>query len=293
MSQNKIPSSELILNEDGSVYHLAVKKEHIADTVLLVGDPERVKIISSYFDKVEFKVQNREFLTHTGYYKNKRITVLSTGIGTDNIDIVLNELDAAVNINLSERTLEEKRQSLNLIRIGTSGSLQEDIDVGSFLISEYALGFDGLLYYYNHDVSPEVLDLNNKINDYLNWSSNLAKPYLINASEKLISLLSEGMIKGITATATGFYAPQGRKLYLKPAFANMNEKLASFKHDNYRITNLEMETSGVYSLGSLLGHNCCTCCAIIANRVKGEFSKDPVAVVKKLILNILDKVVSS
>lgn len=287
---NKLLDSELILNKDGSVYHINLKPEHIAPTVLLVGDQGRVAQISRHFDKIEHKIQKREFITHTGTYKGKRITALSTGIGTDNIDIVVNELDAAVNIDLNTRQLKEERQSLNLIRIGTSGALHPDIPVGSFVAAEFGLGFEGLIYYYNYKFNALERELTDQVVKQLNWNPHLSTPYITEGSDYLLELLAKNtMIKGITATASGFYGPQGRALYLQPSDLLLNDKLMNFGHKNHRITNFEMETSALYGLGSLLGHRCCTCCAIIANRTIKDYSKDAVAVVEGLIETVLDR----
>lgn len=280
--------SELILNDDGSVYHINVKEEHLADTVLLVGDPGRVKQVSSFFDSIEHRRQNREFNTHTGVYKGKRLTVMSTGIGTDNIDIVLNELDAAVNIDLKTRLPKAERKSLNLVRIGTSGALQEDIPVGAHLISEYGLGLDGLMHYYQYPYNQEELLLMHKINEHLQWNAKLAEPYVVKSSSSLLDKLGKEMTAGVTATASGFYGPQGRRLRLDPNDATINEKLTSFNFQENRITNFEMETSALYGLGRLLGHDCITCCAIIANRIRKEYSDDHTKDVNNLIESVLN-----
>ena len=234
---------------------------------------------------------NREFITHTGYYKGKHISVLSTGIGTDNIDIVLNELDAAVNIDLEKRIPNKNRKSLNVIRIGTSGAIQKDIPVGSFVISDYGLGFDGLFYYYKYHFDPYEAELTDQAALQLNWPSELSKPYCIAASGKLIKHLEAGMVHGITATATGFYGPQGRKLVLDPSIENLNERLTNFSFREHRITNFEMETSSLYALSKLLGHHACTCCAIIANRYQTEFSEDKNVVIDNLISTVLKRIV--
>ncbi len=287
---NKIPETELILNPDGSVYHLHLRPEHIGETVIVVGDQDRVAAISNRFDKVEFKMQNREFVTHTGYIGTKKLTALSTGIGTDNIDIVVNELDAAVNIDLNERIAKKEHTSLNIIRIGTSGALQSDIPVDGFLLSTHGLGFDGLLNFYAVANAPENEELVDAFIKHTGWNANLARPYLVAGSQMLISKLESGMHKGITATAPGFYAPQGRELRLNAAMQNLNEKLTSFNHNGQRITNFEMETSALFGLGSALGHNCATVCAIIGNRVTMQFSKDYKKAVEKLIDTVLERV---
>ena len=229
MHNNYIPESELVVNQDGSVYHLHLKPEHIASNVLLVGDPGRVAKIADFFDSIEFQSSNREFVSCTGNYKGKRFTALSTGIGTDNIDIVMNELDAAVNIDLSNRIPLPSHRVLNIVRIGTSGGLHEDIPVDSFVISEFGLGFDGLVYYYDYNFSDNELCMMGYINKHLNWNKNLSTPYVISASTNLFTCLGAGMISGITATATGFYGPQGRKLTLKLGNEQMHQIFQSFE----------------------------------------------------------------
>ena len=289
MNREFLAESELVLNPDGSVYHLSIKEEHVADTVLLVGDQDRVARISRHFDSVTAKIQHREFVTHTGKYKGKDITVISTGIGTDNIDIVLNELHAAANIDLKARKVKDNLRQLNLIRIGTSGSLQDDIPAGGFIASEYGLGLDGLIYYYKYRFSEDEVKLNEKVNNHLNWNPDLSKPYLIKGSETLLEQLAFDMTKGITATATGFYGPQGRSLGLELSNQKMNEILQSFSYGDHRITNFEMETSALYGLGKLLGHNCCTCCMVLANRAKKEYVKNAQEAIDGLIETILDR----
>lgn len=292
MQNNSLPESELILNRDGSVYHLHVKDEHVSDTVIIVGDQRRVQEVSKCFDSVDFKVQNREFVTHTGTYKGKRITALSTGIGTDNIDIVINELDAAVNIDSSSRKPKAKRRKLSIVRIGTSGALQEDIPVGSHVISEFGLGLDGLIYYYQYEFDKIEKELTEKINDHLNWNADLSRPYITRGSARLIGILEKGMVKGITATATGFYGPQGRKLTLTPKDPEINSRLRSFAYQNHRVTNFEMETSALYGLGRLLNHDCCTCCLIIANRIRKEYKDDHGKDIDNLIESVLERLVT-
>lgn len=286
-----IPESELVLNSDGSVYHIRLKPEHIADNVIIVGDQERVKKISGYFEKIEFKISHREFITHTGYFQGKRITALSTGIGPDNIDIVLNELDAAVNIDLYKRTIKEKKRSLNIIRIGTSGALQKNIPVDSFVVSSYALGIDGLMNFYDFKHTNEEKEIENTFVKHTKWNSRLGMPYAVKGSEKLIKKIGGGMYKGITVTAPGFYGPQGRVLRLNPVMKNLNEKLTSFNFKTrFRITNFEMETSALYGLGRALGHNCCTVCAIIANRVIKQYSKNTQKSIDLLIKTVLERI---
>jgi uridine phosphorylase len=291
MQNNGLPESELVLNQDGSVYHLHVRNEHVADTVIVVGDPGRVQQVSAHFENIECRIQNREFITHTGTYKGKRITVLSTGIGADNIDIAINELDAAVNIDPLKRMPKPQKRKLQIVRIGTSGALQADIPVGTQVISEFGLGLDGLIYYYHFEFDPLEKELTDKINEHLNWNKNLSRPYVVKGSESLIKRLGEGMMKGITATATGFYGPQGRKLTLVPSDPGINDRLQSFSYKHYRIMNFEMETSALYGLGKLLHHECVTCCVIIANRIRKEFSDDHNRDTNKLIETVLNKLV--
>src|SRR6185369_1831237 len=264
---NKIAESELILNDDNSVYHLNLQPEEIADTVINVGDPDRVGMVSKFFDHVELKKQKREFVTHTGSYKGKRITVISTGIGTDNIDIVYNELDALVNIDLKNRVIKDKLRSINLIRIGTSGSLQENIPIDGFVFSRFGLGLDGLLNFYrltNTEEEKKIIDAFRK--HYLGHGI-LAQSYLVKSSDKLEKGLSEGMFKGITASCSGFYAPQGRVLRYELAFPEVIDRLTSFQFENNFITNFEMETGAMYGLAKILGHHCCSINAIVANRI--------------------------
>lgn len=290
MFESPLKASELILNPDGSVYHLHVMGKHIADTVLLVGDQDRVHRISKRFDTIEYRVQNREFITHTGIFRGKRLTVISTGIGTDNIDIVINELDAAVNIDPDTRLLRSDRRSLDLIRIGTSGALQADVPVSSFVISKYALGLDGLVHYYkkSEESDPKLQTMENMLFHQLNWDSDLPRPYLRAATPRLLKLLEENMTQGITVSATGFYGPQGRKLFLELRHQDMHTVLRNVSLNELRILNFEMETSAIYGLSQLLGHACCSCCAILANRVTGAFTTDHEGVVDDLIHSVLN-----
>ncbi|MBP4137132.1 nucleoside phosphorylase [Flavobacterium geliluteum] len=284
-----IQNSELILNPDGSVYHLNLRPEHIAHDIIFVGDQNRVEKITQFFDSIEYSTQKREFKTQTGMYKGKRISVISTGIGPDNIDIVLNELDALVNIDLETRQPKEDLISLNIIRIGTSGSLQASIPVDSFVMSKMGLGLDNMLRSYLID---EVS--NHAVEDafvlHTNWDIKKGKPYAIACSEKLEKLIESDIIfKGITATAGGFYGPQGRILRLNIQDENLNAKMDNFDFDGNRITNLEMETAAIYGLSALLGHNALSLNAIIANRASGTFSEDPYKAVDELIAYTLDK----
>ena len=286
-----IKDSELILNPDGSIYHLNLKPEHIAHDIILVGDQDRVEKITKHFDTIEFSTQKREFKTQTGFYKEKRITVLSTGIGPDNIDIVLNELDALVNIDLETRKPKEEHTSLNFVRVGTSGSLQADVPVDSFVISTHGLDLNGMLHFYKIN-QIENPDIENAFIEFTNWNSNKARPVVINNSKELENKFdSDQVFKGLTATAGGFYGPQGRVLRLPLQDPELNNKMDTFNFKGMRITNFEMETSVIYGLSKLLGHHALSLNAIIANRATGEFSKDPKAVVEKLISYALSKIV--
>ena len=284
-----IQSSELILNPDGSVYHLNLKPEHIAHDIIFVGDQNRVEKITQFFDNIEFSTQKREFKTQTGTYKGKRMTVMSTGIGPDNIDIVMNELDALVNIDLNTRKPKETPTSLNIIRIGTSGSLQADIPVDSFVMAKYGLGLDNMLRsYLIEEISDKAIE--DAFIAHTNWDAKKGRPYAISCSEKLEKVIeSNQMHKGITATAGGFYGPQGRVLRLDIQDPSLNNKMDNFKTNDTRITNLEMETAAIYGLGKLLGHHCLSLNAIIANRASGTFSEDPYKAVDQLIAYTLDK----
>ena len=286
-----IKESELILNPDGSVYHLNLKPEHISDTIIFVGDQDRVEKITKHFDTIEFSTQKREFKTQTGTYKGKRLTVLSTGIGPDNIDIVLNELDALVNINLETREPKAQLTALNIVRVGTSGSLQADIPVDSFLMSSHALDLNGMLHFYQIDAisNPKIED---QFIQFTNWDNNKSRPIIINNSKTLEQKFeSDTIYKGMTATAGGFYGPQGRVLRLPLQDAQLNTKMDTFNYEGYRVTNLEMETSVIYGLSKLLGHNALSLNAIIANRANGTFSKDPKKVVENLIEYTLNKII--
>ncbi|TVQ86847.1 MAG: phosphorylase [Bacteroidetes bacterium] len=284
--------SELIINPDGSVYHIKLRPEHIAPTVIVVGDQNRVETISKHFQKVEFKIQSREFTTHTGIYNNTPITVLSTGIGTDNIDIVINELDAAVNIDLEKRVAKEKHTSLDIIRLGTSGALQSDIEVDSFVASTYGLGLDGLLYFYQFDEAILEKELMDAFINQTGWNEKLPSPYIVKASEKLLNKIAGDLRQGITATASGFFGPQGRELRIPLAYPELNHRIEKFEYNGKVITNFEMETSALYALGKTLGHNTLTVCDIIANRVNRTYSKDYKKSVEELIEYVLDKIIS-
>lgn len=289
---NKIEASELILNPDGTIYHLNLKPQDIATTIITVGDPERVAQVSDHFDTIELKKNKREFYTHTGFYKGRRITVISTGIGTDNIDIVLNELDALVNIDLKTRIAKKVKTSIDFIRIGTSGTLQADIAVDSFLISEYAIGLDGLLHAYDFE-SVNEKNFTQAFIDHTNYGSSKAKPYVIENNKELENLLfSPQTLLGITVTANGFYGPQGRKLRLGLNDTDLNKKMQNFLFKGKRISNFEMETSAIYGLAKLLGHRAISINAIIANRANHTFSKNSIQTIDKLIKYTLDRLVN-
>ncbi|WP_347175342.1 nucleoside phosphorylase [Polaribacter uvawellassae] len=286
-----IQESELILNPNGSVYHLNLLPENIATDIIFVGDQDRVDKITNHFDSVEFTTQKREFKTSTGFYKGKRLTVISTGIGPDNIDIVINELDALVNIDLKTRTIKPNHTKLNIVRIGTSGSLQSDIPVDSFVLAKYGLGFDGMIHSYDCENILEK-EIEDAFILHTNWSPRKARPYVVNNSAELEKKLVSDIIKiGFTATAVGFYGPQGRVLRLAIQDPDLNSKIDCFNYNGIRVTNLEMETSAIYGLSKLLGHNACSMNAIIANRANGTFSKDYGKVVDDLILYTLEKLV--
>ena len=287
----KLKASELILNDNGSIYHLNLKPEDISNYIIFVGDPDRVAKVTKHFDSVEFSTQKREFKTTTGKYKNKRISVISTGIGADNIDIVLNELDALVNINLQTRKIKSNHTPLKIIRIGTSGSLQEDIPVGSFLISTFALDINGMLRSYPTE-NLSHSDIEDAFVAHTNWDKKRCYPLVITNCKILESkLISNKIIKGMTATAGGFYGPQGRILRLAVKDPYLNNKIDSFNYQGIRVTNLEMETSAIYGLSKLLGHRACSMNAIIANRALGKFSENPEQVIEDLILYTLEKMV--
>lgn len=298
MTTPQIPASELILNEDGSVYHLNLLPHQIATTIITVGDPDRVTLVTSYFDTIECTIHKREFKTVTGRYKGKRITVISTGIGTDNIDIVLNELDALVNIDLQKRTLKETHTELDIIRIGTSGAIQKDIPINSFLLSETAIGLDALLHFYdskhiqNNAVAKAFIS-------HTQWAKEKSTPYVVSCNEALASYFNDKrIIKGCTATNIGFYAPQGRRLRLNTSDSTMNNKLESFRflsgelagHES-RITNLEMETAGIYGLAALLGHRAISLNAILANRALKTFSTTSEETVSSLVQFALNRII--
>lgn len=285
-----IPDSELILNADGSVFHLHLHPDDVADNVILVGDPGRVDMVSSFFSKVEVEAQNREFRTRTGLFNGKRVTVVSTGIGTDNIDIVVNELDAVVNIDLEKRVAKEQKRSLNLIRIGTSGALQADIAVGTPVISEMAIGFDGMLNYYRDRNKVSNLEMENAFKKHMSWNPLLTSPYFVNSSEALLQKVGFDMHKGVTISAPGFYGPQGRVLRLPLQDPDINEKITAFEYEGKKITNYEMECSAIYGLSALLGHNAVTVCSIIANRLNKSANSSYKGSMSDLVETVLQRI---
>jgi uridine phosphorylase len=286
----KIAPSELIINKDGSIFHLHLKPDQIARDIILVGDPGRVEMIADFFEEIEFKVQNREFVTITGRYKGKRMTVLSTGIGTDNIDIVINELDALANIDLGTREIKTKLTSLNFIRIGTSGALQGDIPVDAFLVSRKAIGFDGLMNFYARREEFADLPFEEAFKSYTNWNPILASPYVVNCDLDLYNKITDDeFIPGITISAPGFYGPQGRELRLNVIDQQINDKIELFRFNELKITNYEMECSAIYGLSKLLGHKALTVCIIIANRINHNASIDYKPVMRRLVKKILNK----
>ena len=285
----RIAESELIINSDGSIFHLHIKPKQLASTIILVGDPGRVEMISQYFDKILHQGENREFVWKTGTYNKKEFTILSTGIGTDNIDIVLNELDALVNIDFETRTIKQDRKSLNIVRIGTSGSLQADIPVDSWLISEKVIGFDGLLNYYAGRDEVCDLEFEKAFTQSVEWKKTLPAPCVIDADKELVSKLKHSSsIKGVTISASGFYGPQGRVLRIPLSHPELNENISRFSYNGMRATNFEMECSAIYGLSALLGHKAATVCVIIANRLAGTYSKDYNIPMKKLIEHVLE-----
>jgi uridine phosphorylase len=285
---SRIAESELIINDRGAVYHLDLRPEEIAGTVITVGDPDRVKEVSKHFDSIEVKRQHREFISHTGYVGKKRLTVLSSGIGPDNIDIVINELDALVNIDFRTREIKKSLSSINIIRIGTSGSLQADIPVDSFVAATHGLGIDNLLNFYRHEHNEEEKQLIHSFVTHTQFHGQIGHPYISSGAASLIKHFVKDFHQGITVTCPGFYGPQGRILRLGVRSPDLINRLTDFRYGKHRITNFEMETSAIYGLGKLLGHNCLAVNAIVANRVKKEFSKDGKAAVEKLITKFIE-----
>jgi uridine phosphorylase len=285
---DQIAASELIINERGSIYHLDVHPDELATDIITVGDPDRVGQVSDHFDRIEFKRQHREFVTHTGYIGTKRLSVVSTGIGTDNIDIVLNELDALVNIDFKSRKVNAKPVQLNIVRIGTSGSLQKDIPVDSFLLSTHGLGIDNLLNFYDNKPTQTELDMLEAFAVQTKLSSKVSAPYISACSADLLKRFDQGFHKGITVTCPGFYGPQGRVLRLGLSNPGFIDSLTHFNYEGNIISNFEMETAGLYGLGKLMGHHLLSLNAIMANRITGEFSKDGKTTMDSLISKTLE-----
>jgi uridine phosphorylase len=287
--KQQIPESELILNKDGSIYHLSLLPSDLSDIIVTVGDPERVPAISKYFQKIEIKKQKREFITHTGYYNNTRITVLSTGIGTDNIDIVMNELDALVNVDLTTRMIKPEKKKLKIIRVGTSGALQENIPLNSIIISSMAVGLEGLMNFYDYQEEKRDMKVKEQMIQTLSPEFSFLDPYIVRGSEELEHQIGKDMIKGFTATCQGFYAPQGRSLRFT-ASNNILEKLKLFNADDLRITNFEMETAGILGMAKVLGHEACSVSLILANRITNQFSDQPEEEMEALIRHLLERI---
>lgn len=285
-----IPASQLVLNSEGAVYHLNLHPDQLADDVLLVGDPGRVELVASFFDKIEVERQNRELVTRTGYFNGKRITVLSTGMGTDNLDIVMNELDTLANIDLKTRIPKEEHRTLNLIRLGTCGALQPDIEVeDSYVATRYAIGLDGLIYFYENNREVNEIAMRDAFIEQMDYPKDLPLPYVVGCSNELFDRLAQGYYQGVTATAPGFYGPQGRTLRMRLTYPELNRKIESFSYQGWRVCNFEMESSALYGLGKMMGHNCLTICVAIANRVTEKFATDYHPYVKKLVLNTLER----
>jgi uridine phosphorylase len=284
----RISESELIINKRGAIYHLDLRPEELAPVIITVGDPDRVGVVSAHFDSIEFKTKHREFVTHTGFIGKKRISVVSTGIGTDNIDIVLNELDALVNIDLETRSVKPSLTSLHIIRIGTSGSLQKDIPVDSYVVSSHGLGIDNLLNFYRHQENEEEKELLQSFVTQTQLHHRISQPYISNCSPSLAKHFGTGFIHGITVTCPGFYGPQGRILRLGLSHPNLLDRLTDFSFGRHRITNFEMETAGIYGLGKILGHQCLSLSAIVANRVTKQFSADGNKCVEELVTRALE-----
>ncbi len=284
-----IPTSELIVNQDGTIFHLHLLPENISDKIILVGDPSRVEAIASCFESIEFRGANREFVTITGSYKGCRLTAISTGIGTDNIDIVVNELDALVNIDLETRTAKTEHKTLTLVRIGTTGGLQPELEIGTHILARTSVGFDGLLNFYAGRDQVSDLDIERAFVEHTGWNKQFAKPYFVNSSEELAELFADCTVEGITIAAPGFYAPQGRYLRLAPADPDLNAKIESFRFQGRKITNFEMESSALAGLALLMGHKATTICTVIAQRVAKDMNTDYKPFIKDIINKVLDR----
>ena len=284
-----IPASQLVLNNEGAIYHLNLHPDQLADNVIMVGDPGRVDMIASFFDKIDVERQNRELVTRTGWFNGKRITVLSTGMGTDNLDIVMNELDALANIDLKTRMPKETHRSLNLIRLGTCGALQPDIEPGNNVATRYAIGLDGLLYFYEKHKEVNEIAMRDAFIEQMDYPKDLPKPYVVEGSKALFDKLAEGYYQGVTATAPGFYGPQGRTLRMHLSYPENNSKIENFDYQGWRVCNFEMESSALYGLGKMMGHNCLTICVAIANRVTEKFTTDYHPYVRKRVEATLER----
>lgn len=291
MKKNIIPESELIINSDNSIFHLHIKPEQLADKVILVGDPGRVRTVAKYFDAVECEISSREFCTVTGTYRDKRITVVSTGIGCDNIDIVVNELDALANIDFKTRTIKEQHRTLTLVRIGTCGGLQPETPIGTFVASVKSIGFDGLLNYYAERNNVCDLELEESFKNHMSWSPLKGAPYVANADPSLIEQIAENdMVRGITIACGGFYGPQGRQIRLKTQDPDQNVKIEKFRYNGLKVCNFEMESSALAGLASILGHRAMTCCMVIANRHTTEMNTDYKNSIDTLIEKVLNRI---
>ncbi len=284
-----IGESELIINSDGSVFHLHVKPGQLSDTIVMVGDPGRVKMVSGFFSKIEFTAENREFVSCTGTYRGKRISAVSTGIGPDNVDIVLNELDALVNVDFKKREPRETLRSLTLVRIGTSGGLQPDIPVNSWVVSRKSVGFDGMLTYYGKRERVCDMAFEKAFREFTSWPADFPTPYVVDASPRLVEMFShEPFIQGVNISAPGFYGPQGRVIRLPLAYPGLNEKLGEFRFGDLKIVNYEMESSAIYGLSSMLGHDSLTLCLLIANRTERSINKEYPVRMQELVQVTLD-----
>lgn len=285
-----IPSSEFIINPDGSAFHLHIKPEQLSDKIIMMGDPDRVTLTASYLDSIECDIQSREFHTVTGTYKGKRITVLSHGIGTDNIDIVLTELDALANIEFETRTVKEEFKQLSMVRIGTSGGMQPHCPVGSYVVSEKSIGFDGVIHYYAGSRDVCDIEFEDAFQKHVNWSPYHCSPYVVNSDEELVDRIGFDMIKGVTISAIGFYGPQGRHVRLPLADPNLNAKIESFRFDGSSITNYEMESSAIAGLSKMMGHKAMTVCTIIANRVALDSDANYKGSIEELLKTVLERI---
>lgn len=285
-----IPSSELIINNDGSVFHLHLKPEQLSDKIIMMGDPDRVSLTASFFDSVEYDIQSREFHTITGSYKGKRITAISHGIGPDNIDIVLTELDALANVDFETREVKKDFKQLTMVRVGTSGGLQPHCPIGSYVVAERSIGFDGVLNYYEGRDAVSELDFEKSFKQYVEWNPQHCSPYVVKADEDLVSRIGHDMIKGVTISAIGFYGPQGRYVRMPLANPDLNSKIESFNYEGMQITNYEMESAPLAGLSRLMGHKAMTVCSIIANRLAGESNANYKGSIEDLIKTVLERI---